>query len=49
MAAKHPETDFISLGPTLADVHTADVRPQVSSVQRLSDLLVAVLGAIPAT
>lgn len=48
VAAKYPETDFISLGPTLADVHTADERLQVSSVQRLSDLLVAVLGAIPA-
>jgi dipeptidase D len=48
VAGKYPEMDFISLGPTLVDVHTADERLQVSSVQRLSDLLVAVLGGIPA-
>jgi dipeptidase D len=47
VAGKYPEMDFISLGPTLVDVHTADERLQVSSVQRLSDLLVAVLGGIP--
>ena len=48
MAGKYPEMDFISLGPTLVDVHNADERLQVSSVQRLSDLMVAVLGGIPA-
>lgn len=48
VASKYPEMDFISLGPTLVDVHNADERLQVSSVQRLSDPLVAVLGGIPA-
>ncbi len=48
VAAKYPEMDFISMGPTLIDVHTADERLQVSTVPRLVDLLVGVLGQIPA-
>jgi dipeptidase D len=48
VASKYPEMDFISLGPTLVDVHNADERLQISSLTRLVDLLVAVLGQMPA-
>ena len=48
MASKYPKMDFISLGPTLIDVHSASERLQVSTVPRVVDLLVAVLGQIPA-
>lgn len=48
VAAKYPELDFISVGPTLVDVHTPDERLRVSTVTRQVDLMVAVLGRIPA-
>ncbi len=48
VAAKYPELDFISVGPTLVDVHTPDERLQVSTVTKQVDLMVAVLGRIPA-
>jgi dipeptidase D len=48
VASKYPEMDFISMGPTLVDVHNADERLQVSTVPRVVDLIVAVLGQVPA-
>ena len=47
VASKYPGMDFISLGPTLVDVHNADERLQISSVPRVVDLLVAVLAQAP--
>lgn len=44
---RYPEMDFIALGPTLVDVHTADERLQVSSPTRVVDLLVSALGQVP--
>jgi dipeptidase D len=48
VASKYPKMDFISLGPTLMDVHSGTERLQVSAVPRVVDLLVAVLGQMPA-
>jgi dipeptidase D len=43
---KYPGMDMISIGPTTTDVHTADERLEVASVQKVYDLLVATLGQI---
>jgi dipeptidase D len=48
VASKYPQMDLISIGPTLADVHSPTERLQVSTVPKVIDLLVAVLGQIPA-
>jgi dipeptidase D len=40
--------DMISIGPTLVDVHSPTERLQVSTVPKVVDLLVEVLGQIPA-
>jgi dipeptidase D len=48
VASKYPQMDLISLGPTLADVHSPTERLQVSTVPKAVDLLVDVLGQIPA-
>ncbi len=48
VASKYPEMDFISMGPTLMDVHSPSERVQVSTVTRVVDLLVGVLGRVPA-
>jgi dipeptidase D len=47
VASKYPKMDFISLGPTLIDVHSPAERVQVSTVSRVVDLLVGVLSQIP--
>jgi dipeptidase D len=49
VASKYPEMDFISIGPTLIDVHSPSERVQVSTVSRVVDLIVGVLGQVPAT
>ena len=48
VASKYPEMDLISIGPTLVGVHSPTERLQVSTVPEVVDLLVAVLGSIPA-
>lgn len=48
VAGKYPEMDLISIGPTLTGVHSPTERLQVSTVPEVVDLLVAVLGRIPA-
>ena len=48
VAGKYPEMDMISIGPTLVDVHSPTERLQVSTVPKVVDLLVEVLGQIPA-
>lgn len=48
VASKYPEMDLISIGPTLVDVHSPTERLQVSTVPKVVDLLVEVLGQIPA-
>ena len=48
VASKYPTMDLISIGPTLVDVHSPTERLQVSTVPKVVDLLVAVLGQIPA-
>lgn len=48
VASKYPQMDIIAIGPTLLDVHSPTERLQVSTVPRLVDLLVGVLGQIPA-
>jgi dipeptidase D len=48
VASKYPEMDMISIGPTLVDVHSPTERLQVSTVPEVVDLLVEVLGQIPA-
>ncbi len=48
VAGKCLQMDLISLGPTVADVHSPTERVQISTVPRVLDLLVAVLGQIPA-
>jgi dipeptidase D len=47
-ASKYPEMDLISIGPTLIDVHSPTERLQISTVPKIVDLLVGVLGQIPA-
>jgi dipeptidase D len=47
IGANYPNLDIISIGPTLVDVHTPDERLEVSSVQKVYDLLVATLERIP--
>ena len=48
VAGKYPQMDMISIGPTLVDVHSPTERLQVSTVPKVVDLLVEVLGQIPA-
>lgn len=48
IGAKYPEMDMVSVGPTLQSVHSPDERLEVSSVDKLYQLLIATLGAIPA-
>ncbi len=48
VASKYPEMDLISIGPTLVGVHSPTERLQVSTVPEVVDLLVAVLGSVPA-
>ena len=48
VASKYPQMDMISIGPTLVDVHSPTERLQVSTVPKVVDLLVEVLGQIPA-
>jgi len=48
VAGKYPQMDLISIGPTLVDVHSPTERLQVSTVPKVVDLLVGVLGQIPA-
>jgi dipeptidase D len=47
VASKYPQMDLISFGPTLVDVHSPTERLQVSTVPKVVDLLVDVLGKIP--
>ena len=47
VASKYPQMDLISIGPTLVDVHSPTERLQVSTVPKVVDLMVAVLGQIP--
>jgi dipeptidase D len=48
VAGKYPQMDMISIGPTLVDVHSPTERLQISTVPKVVDLLVEVLGQIPA-
>ena len=48
VAGKYPQMDMISIGPTLVDVHSPTERLQVSTVPKVVDLLVEVLGQIAA-
>ena len=47
VASKYPQMDIISIGPTLLDVHSPTERVQVSSMSRVVDLLISVLGRMP--
>ena len=47
VASMYPQMDMISIGPTLLDVHSPTERLQVSTVPKVVDLLVSVLGQIP--
>jgi dipeptidase D len=47
IGATYPNMDMISIGPTLADVHTPSERLYIPSVHKLMDLLSAVLQQIP--
>ena len=48
IGAKYPEMDMISVGPTLEAVHSPDERMEVSTAEKLYELLVATLADIPA-
>ena len=48
IGATYPDMDMISVGPTLEAVHSPDERMEVSSVEKLYELLVATLAEIPA-
>jgi dipeptidase D len=48
VASKYPPMDLISVGPTLFDVHSPTERLRISTVPKVVDLLVSVLGHIPA-
>ena len=47
LAGIYPDMDMISIGPTLEKVHTTSERMYVPSVQKVMDLLTAVLQQIP--
>jgi dipeptidase D len=48
IGALYPQMDMVSIGPTLMAVHSPDERMEISTVEKLYELLVATLAAIPA-
>lgn len=47
IAGPYPEMDMISIGPTLANVHSPSERLTISSVAKVMDLLTATLEDLP--
>jgi dipeptidase D len=47
IGAKHPGMDMISVGPTVLDVHSQKERVDITSVQKLYDLLEETLRRMP--
>jgi dipeptidase D len=47
IAAKYPNLDVISIGPTLRDIHSPDERLEIASVKKVTDLLLETLKRIP--
>jgi dipeptidase D len=43
---KKPDIDVVSFGPQMYDIHTTDERVSISSVTKLYDFVVAILGKI---
>ncbi|MBM3114739.1 aminoacyl-histidine dipeptidase [Jeongeupia naejangsanensis] len=48
IAAKYPEMDMVSFGPTIRGAHSPDERVEVASVEKFWELLKAAVAAVPA-
>ncbi|WP_432720916.1 aminoacyl-histidine dipeptidase [Jeongeupia wiesaeckerbachi] len=48
IAAKYPDMDMVSFGPTIRGAHSPDERVEVASVEKFWSLLKAAVAAVPA-